>query len=474
MAEISQSQKANLHEVAQLMLEIYETLSQMRYFETKAIQNGPHDITKMRPVYEKHGLDPAIIYLYSILPYVDSDITANTSFFDGGNFADFRKESHVEEARDPLCLGPSDGGDYEDEDGPYMRPWMTALSLMGNHTSVIIYDARKHRIWIPHPEDEWSYDPALNDEPNEAPQSNNENSFEHLPSRPAGDVLQDIARWYRELELLPGGGENSGIGWDTGDLDQKGLYLMHGWPDNFDGIAFQVNQLRALCVINIRNDTKQILPQLRRCMISVEESSRTISRLQKSLAAAKSKNEEWIIRMELWKAGRSHRRNSKELVEGELKLNALEYRQANKELKSLQDSIRRTRKWLEEESKDADADTVKRLQGDLYREEQSAILYEAVKMVIEADTNRLRNEGLRGKTAFAKEKEASIGQGVSLHFAGELEALRKWAAQIPDDAKYAKEKVNEQIQDYERSVAATTAHTWLNSPGLFDPFHCEL
>lgn len=94
MTGISNAQKAQLHEVAQFMLGIYQTLAQMRYLDPKTIQTGPHDISKMRPVYEKHGLDPAIIYLYSILPYVDSRI-ANTSLFDGSSFMDFRDGSCV-------------------------------------------------------------------------------------------------------------------------------------------------------------------------------------------------------------------------------------------------------------------------------------------------------------------------------------------------------------------------------------------
>ncbi|GLA76990.1 hypothetical protein AtubIFM55763_008868 [Aspergillus tubingensis] len=383
MTGISNAQKAQLHEVAQLMLEIYQTLAQMRYLDPKTIQTGPHDISKMRPVYEKHGLDPAIIYLYGILPYVDSQI-ANLNFFDGGSFIDFRNESCVEDGRDPLGWVFSEE-DFEDADGPYMRPWMTALSQMGNHTSVIIYDARKHRIWIPDPADDCSCDPALHDVPNEAPESENGINFEHIPSRPAGDVLRDIARWYRELEVLPGRGQDCGIEWETGILDVKGLYQMHGRPDNFDGDAFRVDQLRALGLSSVRKDTRQILPELKKCMISVEEDGRRIARLQKSLAAAKTKDEEWVLRMELWKAERSFRRNNKDIMAKERKIIALEYLEANRKLESERDGVRRSRKWLEEESKDADADTVKRVQKRLYPKEQEAALYEKVMKAIEAD-----------------------------------------------------------------------------------------
>ncbi|RAH61462.1 hypothetical protein BO85DRAFT_475540 [Aspergillus piperis CBS 112811] len=360
MTGISNAQKAQLHEVAHFMLKIYQTLAQMRYLDPKTIQTGPHDISKMRPVYEKHGLDPAIIYLYSILPYVDSQI-ANTSLFDGSSFMDFRDESCVEDGRDPLCPGPSE----EDGDGPYMRPWMTALSQMGSHTSVIIHDARKHRIWIPDPVENCSCDPALYDVPHEAPESEKRTNFEHLPSRPAGDVL-------------PGGSDDSCIEWDAGRLEVKGLYRMHGWPGNFDGDAFQVDQLRALD------------------MISVEESDRKIARLQKSLAAAKSKDEEWVFRMELWKAERSFRRNNKDLLEEERKLIAQEYSQTKRKLESAQGRIRSARRWLEEKSKDADAYTVKTVRERLRGYEQEAAVYEKVQKAIEGSPRRKRP--LYGKT----------------------------------------------------------------------------
>ncbi|OJZ88624.1 hypothetical protein ASPFODRAFT_205739 [Aspergillus luchuensis CBS 106.47] len=433
----------------------------MRYLDPKTIQTGPHEISKMRPVYEKHGLDPAIIYLYSILPYVDSQI-ANTSLFDGSSFMDFRDESCVEDGRDPLCPGPSE----EDGDGPYMRPWMTALSQMGSHTSVIICDARKHRIWISDPVKNCSCDPALYDVPNEAPKSEKGTNFEHLPSRPAGDVLRDIIRWYRELKVLPGGSNDSCIKWDAGRLDVKGLYRMHGWPGNFDGDAFQVDQLRALGLASVGKYTNQILLQLKRCMISVEESDRKIARLQKSLAAAKSKDEEWMFRMELWKAERSFRRNKKDLLEEERKLIAQEYSQTKRKLESAQVRMRGARRWLEEESKDADAYTVKTVRERLRGYEQEAALYEKVQKAIEVDKIQLGNLG--EKTGFAKEKEASLWKDVALHFQGEFDALREWAAQIPADAEHAKLKANEQIQDYEQSVAAKTATTWLTKPGLFE------
>ncbi|QMW44378.1 hypothetical protein G4B11_007798 [Aspergillus flavus] len=248
--QLTPTQKANLHEVADLMLEIYQTLANMRFLNPAGIIKGPHNIDNVRELYEKLGLDPSITYLYKILPYIDIFVAGQTDFFQGGIFADFRLPEDIEQGRDPFYIGPGDD-DYEDEDGPYMRPWMTALSLVGNHQSVILYDARRHRIWIIDQESWDTTDPAIRgnadravDEDYESGErSANENSFEHVPSRPAGDVLRDIIRWYRSLDILPGGGENSGREWDGDELPLRELYIKHGWPDDFDGDAFQAERL---------------------------------------------------------------------------------------------------------------------------------------------------------------------------------------------------------------------------------------
>jgi hypothetical protein len=72
MDALTTSQKAQLHEVADLMLEIYRTLARMRYLDSSWIYEGPHNIDALLPMYHSCGLDASIIYLYSILPYIDT------------------------------------------------------------------------------------------------------------------------------------------------------------------------------------------------------------------------------------------------------------------------------------------------------------------------------------------------------------------------------------------------------------------
>ncbi|KAI5359078.1 hypothetical protein Slin15195_G067090 [Septoria linicola] len=158
-SNLSSEQEEQLHEVADLLLQVYETLAQMRYIDPAGIIKGPHDVTTMRAIYDKYDLDPAIVYLYSILPYIDEKEADDQDFFHGGTFFNFRAERDIEQSRDPFYMSPE--GDFDAEHGEYMRPWVTPLSLMGNHGTVVIYDARLHRIWAIDQEGWGTTDPAL-------------------------------------------------------------------------------------------------------------------------------------------------------------------------------------------------------------------------------------------------------------------------------------------------------------------------
>ncbi|KAL1608187.1 hypothetical protein SLS60_003126 [Paraconiothyrium brasiliense] len=144
---LSAEQKQRLHEVANELANIYKTLVDMRYIHPNALVLGPHKLDdELLAGYKKCGLDPAIIYLYSIMPYIDEIETDARDFFQGGAFFNQTKIRDVEQGKDPRYLSPQGG--FDDEDGQYMHPWYTPLSNCGNHSPIIIYDAREHRIWI--------------------------------------------------------------------------------------------------------------------------------------------------------------------------------------------------------------------------------------------------------------------------------------------------------------------------------------
>lgn len=141
---ISPSQQAQLQEIADLMLQIYETLAAMRYIPSSSIVPGPHEIDLT--LAAELELDPLVVHLHQILPYVNKGETDSPDFIFGGEFADFRDPIDVSQSRDPFyrILADDRGkGRWDEDGGEYIRPWVTPLSRMGNHQAVMIYDARQ-------------------------------------------------------------------------------------------------------------------------------------------------------------------------------------------------------------------------------------------------------------------------------------------------------------------------------------------
>lgn len=159
---LDKEQKARLHQVADLLLDIYQTLVDMRYIEPQALVRGPHTLSAgILATYKKIKLDPAIIYLYSIMPYIDETEAEGADFFQGGQLFNQLSGRDVERGRDPRYVSPPVDDDFEAEGGAYMYPWYTPLSQCGNHSSIIIYDAREHRIWIVDQIENSTTDPAI-------------------------------------------------------------------------------------------------------------------------------------------------------------------------------------------------------------------------------------------------------------------------------------------------------------------------
>jgi hypothetical protein len=144
---VSADQKERLHEVANELLNIYETLVAMRYVDPEALIRGPHKLSEeLLASYAECELDPSIICLYSIMPYIEGTKTDARDFFQGGAFFNPLSIHDVKAGRDPRYLSPDAG--FDDEDSKYMHPWYTPLSNCGNPSPIIIYDAKEHRIWI--------------------------------------------------------------------------------------------------------------------------------------------------------------------------------------------------------------------------------------------------------------------------------------------------------------------------------------
>ncbi|KAK4122195.1 hypothetical protein N657DRAFT_621398 [Parathielavia appendiculata] len=303
---LTAKQKKRLHGVAGQMLDIYNTLARMRYLEPEWIQAGPHDVSSLMPLYRSLKLDLSIIYLYHILPYVKAPDSDRMDFFMGSSFADFRNEHHVRDGRDPFISG--------NDPEQMMRPWMTPLSMLGNHQCVIVYDAKRHVVGIFDQEDGRSHDPNLRegaansdtheqDEEKDDIEAEGENIWDEMDARPARRVLGDIVRWYHELFVTPGGGEIAGQEWNE-DL-VKPLYRKHGWPgEDFDGDAFLVDQVRADAARVVEYHAEEPFRQvqsLKHRVAELEENrALAMPKWQKKLAEAKSLDEEWLVRWEMW------------------------------------------------------------------------------------------------------------------------------------------------------------------------------
>lgn len=540
-AQISDEQKANLHEVADLMLKIYETLVEMRYLDPKGIVHGPHNITSLDGTDLQ--LDPTIVYLYSILPYVDEEGAGARDFFHGGTFADFRVADHVEQGRDPFYASPE--GDFDAENGQYIRPWATPLSLLGNHGTVLIYDGKQHRIWAVDQEGWSTTDPALcseqllkgtshevvheksdwgddssedymsdgsegdlshisgnssefwsdesdvarseidhlcedqqddqadfdegfdildrgeQQEAEEATRSKNTNSFDHIPSRPAGDVLRSINQWYRELKEVPGQGEYSGLEWMEPEI-LRPLYLRNGWPDAFDADAFEVDKARTYGAQRAKYNAEDPLRQVE-CYegwLKYDE----VERRTQEVKDAKNDDQRWTARFKLWQAEQTKDWNNKELAirkqkaalrcpggicqrEEDLPLWELEY---------LRSELHVARERLDRFEKDFDPESP-RQRHDRKKARIHVEAYEASA----ADARRLcpgrtfeQATGMKslGRTNIKTRIEQSR-ESVDLVKA-ELEELKDWAEQLPSDGDVplTKRLVSDRIVEQEDAL----------------------
>ena len=127
----------NTKEIASLMTEFYELLSQMGQFPPATIKYPPHLHPPVNAKFAKSlGMAPQVVNLIQKLPYIESN--GRTWLFEG-IFADFREDEDLESSRDPFGVNP-DGWSYYSERGPYMRPWQVALNAVGNHGAVLLLD----------------------------------------------------------------------------------------------------------------------------------------------------------------------------------------------------------------------------------------------------------------------------------------------------------------------------------------------
>ncbi|KAH8895947.1 hypothetical protein GQ53DRAFT_792419 [Thozetella sp. PMI_491] len=490
--QLRPKQKQRLQETADLLLEIYKTLAEMRYIDPAGIRPGPHDIETngLRRKYEEHGLDASIIYLYSILPYIDVDLAGNADFFMGSSFADFRTGRDIKRGRDPLYACP-EGDDFNAENGPYMRPWMTPLSMLGNHRSVIIYDALKHRIWILDQENVGSIDPNINqfltddgevdddeddddeeDEDEDLEENLNENSLDEADNRPAGDVLRDIKTWYRTLEQLPGGGEEAGPEWSHWeDMDLAALYRQHGWPDNFDGDAFEVDQMRRRCAIEAKSHASDRLEHIRRKEMWQEHLARQLSTAREELEKATTEDDRWLAQYQVWANEKAMERTAQEAarakeefeqrnpggkVQRDEDLPLWELEMVRNHYESQQEDMERYREEVEEAE---DAEEKRRCHSRMRLAERMAGIFKRTFEASKADAERLRPgvtlQDVAGVKGLGKvdpdERIANLNESIQ-SMQDEAIQVRELMTQLPEEAVKAKAKAATDLARVEDAI----------------------
>ncbi|KAJ3472937.1 hypothetical protein NLG97_g10621 [Lecanicillium saksenae] len=221
--DIEDYEKERLQEVADGMLAIYRTLARIYYLDPEAIEEGPHDITDNIPVYRAYGLDDAVIYLYSILPYVDTSGSQGLGVFMPSEFADFRDTSILARSRNPFGL------------------------------KTLIYCTRRHLLWrrsavdiefaVDNPSDDLSGAPEqMSDDGSEASISHDARRGEEdeacpiASGHPAAAELRNINESFMSLRKLPGEPENAESVWRSRPSVTRRLCEKPGWHQGeFDG-----------------------------------------------------------------------------------------------------------------------------------------------------------------------------------------------------------------------------------------------
>lgn len=127
------------HEIASLLGNYYHLLARMRYIPHSTIKHPPHSPAIDVSLAESLGLEPQVIELLQLLPYVEGRGSEDEFILQGG-FEDFRNIRNLRQSRDPDYASPEGG--YEEEGGEYVQPCVLPLNQCGNHGSIMYLDTR--------------------------------------------------------------------------------------------------------------------------------------------------------------------------------------------------------------------------------------------------------------------------------------------------------------------------------------------
>jgi hypothetical protein len=105
------------------------------------IKYPPHSLAIDVELATSLGMEPRVICLMHKPPYIEG-YRDKDEFILGGSFADFRDTGVLERNRDPGFKDPGLSKSWEEEGGPYARPWVLVVNECGNHGSILHFDTR--------------------------------------------------------------------------------------------------------------------------------------------------------------------------------------------------------------------------------------------------------------------------------------------------------------------------------------------
>ncbi|KUJ16033.1 uncharacterized protein LY89DRAFT_783263 [Mollisia scopiformis] len=283
-------------QIARLLSEYYELMARMRYFSPDLIKYPPHDPPIDVAFAQSLGLEPQVIELLQVLPYVEG-LHNEDEFILGGSFADFRKNRVLEQSRDPDFACPQ--GDYEEENGKYVMPWVLVLNECGNHGSIMYFDTRNGHIttiWQggagggnadPYFYGKFGWSTALEHE-----HPVNKNRIEHFPSRPAKDLFADYTNRLMTLEWIPFNTYGPRIFEKSAKeeyVDLKLLFETYGWPGELDAKGFDAASRRWKEFNRIRREATKL-------MTEVQDLEKQSLKLQKHIEKTLQSKDEDVTR----------------------------------------------------------------------------------------------------------------------------------------------------------------------------------
>ncbi|KAK7990032.1 hypothetical protein PG989_010347 [Apiospora arundinis] len=466
MDSLSSETKARLQRVADLMLEIYKTRAEMRYIDAAAIKRGPHDITHLLPLYQSLELDPAVIYLYSILPYVDQDEAGKREFYMDGTWFNHLDQAQVRESRDPFCLD-SDSDD-DDESGPPQGTLHASLEDLIWTFQQGSWQNADPGLPSPSPAenaDDWvdEDDDEVTDGDEDAPVP--PPAISDIPARRAADVLRDINTWFRTHQVP----FDATPDWADGDRfdppTRAELYARHGWPDRFDGDAFEVGLLRRWAAGYIKDIYDDLGNVLESAQESVDYSRERVAHHQKRMLKAQTTKARWMAQFNAVKASLTlesaeleleHEREKIARRDKGLPSDSLpvgEYRLLRRRLQKLQSPL-----GIGKEAVAMDHDTASRLQAEFRCREKEARMLEKAVDAAKAEAER-RYPG-QDITSLASAPDPIVadngwddawGRKILAVTEQQAKTWKDWKATVPENMKEVRRLVDEEIALAERN-----------------------